>query len=871
MAPAGFGKSTLVAQWVDTLPDAHQGVSAAWLSIDPMMDSGRSFRTCLVRAMQRALGPQAESLDEVLGSETIGNGAVLERLVAAINRVDGPLVLVIDDLQLLHSPEALAFLQALVDNAPPRLHLILISRSEPPLHLAALRVRGEMQRVNDKALRFSLDETADFLALGHGIQLEAQALHSLHDRTEGWIAALQLAGLSMRENGDWPGFIKGFSGASGDIATYLAQDVLNRLPLDMLDFLCRTAVLEWFDLELANAISGLEDASAMIRRIEEANLFLIPLTPERSAFRYHHLFSDLLRSLPESRALASELARRAAANLAARGLEIDAVHYALAAGDTGRAAELVETCCMTAIQLGHITRLRAWLECLPPEVHAQRPKLLLAQAWVYFHSSSPRRALHCVRTARDLLRKLEGAIPSDVFSALWAEMQVLGVGAISASDRSARAQRMALALLPELPHKLHFLRGTLCNILGFCEYSLGNLGPGRLAASWGRTAHEQAGSIFGVAYSDLILGLVEKSAGNLILARDHFAGAARMARESLGMGSYAEAMAAVFQAELDYEGNDLPEAARRLAIYGSEMESYGLVVHEMTVRLSAARLMAARGETAQAIAMLARAESSGARKHYRRLVASALNDHVRLLLQSGQVDLARGVLSANGVHDDSAETHGAPSIAHEMEQLALARVLIAEGAPAAAHARLEKIVARLRFSGRLRRLVQVQAVNAIAAFEAGDRIAALNAISEAMEMAFRQEARRSLLDEGPALARTLEWARERIPAWSRDVALSGFVTALLKQLAPDTASDARRNRVAPAAPTDLLSAKESEVAQALRSGASNREIAQQLSISLDTTKWHLKNIYSKLSVTNRTQAVLVLAKAQDAPGHPEGW
>ncbi|PKQ10524.1 MAG: hypothetical protein CVT70_19150 [Alphaproteobacteria bacterium HGW-Alphaproteobacteria-1] len=877
-APAGFGKSTLVAQWMDSFAcESSGGPSGGWLNVDPVMDSGRSFVGYLIRAVHRALGEKTDALAEVLTSETMSRDVALNHLLAALSGHTKPVVLAIDDLQRLQSAEALTFLQALIDNAPPQLHLILMSRSEPSLQLAGLRAAGEMQRIGEKALRFSFEETAHFLKHSHDINLNAQELQILHDKTEGWIAALQLAGLSMRESGDRSSFITAFSGASGDIATYLMQDVVSCLSQDLLDFLCRTAVLEWFDLDLARAISGNDDAAEMIVLIDRSNLFLTPLNAERTVFRYHHLFAELLRSLPQARTLAPELARLAALNLSARGLEIDAVHYALAAQDMALAAGLVETCCMAAVQLGHITRLRAWLECLPPEVHDQRPRLLLAQAWVYFHSRSPRRALGSVRAARDLLRRQSSQLDPDTFSALWAEMQVLGVGAVSASDRSARAQRMATALLAEVPHKLHFLRGTLSNVLGFCEYSLGKLGPARLAASYGRSAHDQAGSIFGVAYSDLILGLVERSAGNLHLAREHFAEASRTAREALGHGSYAEAMAAIFQAELDYEGNDLATAARRLAKFGTEMEAYGLVVHEMTVRLSSARLMAARGETGRAIAMLAKAESSGTRNHYRRLVAAALNDHVRLLLQTGQPAQARGVLSAYGVHENSAETRGAPLIAHEMEQLALARVLIAEGHAAQAQERLDRIVARLRFSGRLRRLVQVQTVNAVAAFEAGNRIAALNAISEAMEMAFRQDALRSLLDEGERLIHILDWAHNRIPAWSRDVALAGFVARVRAQLGNSaaTASPAIQGdggrRGSMSNPIDLLSPKEAEVAQVLRSGASNREIAEQLSISLDTTKWHLKNIYSKLAVMNRTQAVLMLSKASDQATHPEEW
>lgn len=858
-APAGFGKSTLVAQWGRDLETAGgRGAKAlfAWLSVDPTIDSGRSLFHCIVLSLAVAIDRESAGLEELARAEDAHPQAALGLLINVLARQGPEIVLAIDDVHLLTSDEAVGFLQDLIAHAPPHVHFLLTSRGETRLQLAALRARGEVLRISARQLRFTIEEAKSFLIACHRLELRDEDLQTLHARTEGWIAALQLAGLSIRESDHAEASIAALSSHSGDIAAFLVQDVLAKLPQDLGRFLCLTAHLDWFDTDLARAVTGRDDAEAMIARIEAADLFLIPLSATGTVFRYHHLFSETLRNLPMPAEERRALHLRAAGHLEERKLEIEAVHHALSAGALVKAAELVEACCMEAVQLGHITRLRAWLERLPANVPVSRPRLLLARAWVYFHSSEPRQALRDVRAARDLILGLssDGRLTERQQADLVAEMRLLGVGAVSAADRSATATRMAAALLPKLPRTAHFLRGTLSNIKGFSEYSLGQLGPARLSCLQGRIEHEKAGAIFGMAYSDLILGLIEKAAGNLNAARDHFAGAAGMARDALGPGSYTEAMAAVFQAELAYERDDLAEAQRLLADHRGEMEAYGLVVHEMTVRLSAARLEAAQGRVSAAIDILAEAERSGARNNYRRLVGAALNDHVRLLLLSGDAQRARSLLEARGVRVDACD-HAVPrSIAHEMEQLAVARFLVADGRPDLAHRRLLGIVETLQFSGRHRRLVQVQAVNARAAFLAGERIAALNAISIAMETAFRQGAVRSLLDEGEPLAEVIDWAAERIPSWQRDLALAAFVRSIRERLAPDG------RRQEPAGRGATLSPKEAEVARALLQGASNKEIADRLGVSVDTAKWHLKNIYLKLAVNNRTQAVILLAE-----------
>ncbi len=292
--------------------------------------------------------------------------------------------------------------------------------------------------------------------------------------------------------------------------------------------------------------------------------------------------------------------------------------------------------------------------------------------------------------------------------ALAAELGVLTAGILSSAERSRSAVRLAEARLPTIPEDLPFLRGTLGNILAYSQYSLGRYGAARHACLMARDSHAEAQSVFGVVYSDLILGLIEKGAGNLGLADEHFTRATRRAEEVLGPGSYAEAMAGIFRVELHYEWNELAEAESLLLRHRPLIEECGLVVHEIACKLHVARLAAARAQTDEALAVLERAERQGVKSRYRRLSATALNDRVRLLVLRGDTALARHVLEARGISEDRMDSAAPYRQACELEHVALARLLIAEGRPEAAIRMLDRLAERVRHEGRLRRLAQIR-------------------------------------------------------------------------------------------------------------------------------------------------------------------
>ena len=857
-APAGFGKSTILGQWVQNLKS--RDIAVGWLSLDEADDDISRFLDYLLTALNRVDESLAKDVPALLrSSPVLPVDFVLTTLVNDLSRRNREVVLVLDDCHLLTSPEIVNFLDTFLTYAPQTFHLVIATREQVPLKVANMRVKGQMVRLDDATLRFSLAESEVFLNYVHGLGLENADIVSLHHRTEGWVAGLQLASLSLSERLDRASFIREFSGTDRDIANFLVNDVLKRLPKATLDFLLKTSVLDRICAPLAEAVTGHPDSKRILSDIEASNLFLIPLDRDRTWYRYHRLFADLLRSLLQSQfgATVSGLHQKAAAWLSENGLTSDAVQHALSAGDTEFAAALVESCCMPLIQQSHITRVREWLNSLPEELINKRPRLQLAKVWIQFHMSMPLPAAKILKSARESIRvaELQGQISASEREILTAEFYALTAGIISAADRSATAAKLARSWLAQMPDAQSFAKGTLGNVLGFSLFSLGNLEEARLACLGARDSHEMANSILGVVYSELILGLTDQSAGDLKRAHDHFARAIKRARASLGAGSYAEAMVGVFEAELHYEWDDLTGAETLLQQHRQVIEECGLVVHEMACKLNLAKLAASKGNDDEALIILEAAERQGIKTRYRRLFASALDERVRLLLQRGDVLAARLALKSRGIDEANITDNTATRLATEPEHMAMARLLTAEGRPELAMRILDRLANRLRLDGRMQRLAKVRALSAVAAFQSGDALSALAAVVDAVSICAPQGAVRSLVDEGSQFQDVVEFCRSRIPTWSANSEVGAFVDRITAVRQPHSLKS-RTPQLYRRIPQ--FSTREADVVRLLSGGQSNRDVAQALKMAPDTVKWHLKNIFGKLNVSNRTQAVLRL-------------
>jgi LuxR family maltose regulon positive regulatory protein len=870
-APPGFGKSTLLGQWIASLKSRDAAVG--WLALDSDDDEIGRFLGYLVAALQRADPQIAFHLPALLqSSPVLPVDSILTSIVNDLSHRGQPLFLILDDCQFLSSPEICRFLDALLAYAPASLHLVVATRGPLPFGLAHMRVRGQLINLDDMQLRFSLEETESLFQAAALRDLSLSDVVTLQHRTEGWVAGLQLASLSLEEPTGRAAFIRNFSGSHRDVAEFLTQDVLARQSPDLRDFLIKTSILSRISAPLADAVLGRRDSDAMLQAIEAANLFLIPLDRERHWFRYHHLFAEFLQAQLQAmgRDKIAKLHSRAADWLSANNLTSEAVAHALAAGDSDRAAALVEDCAMPLIMASHLNTVRAWLGQLPPDLIARRPRLQLAEVWIQFHMSCPQEAARTLKSAKQSIvaARAAGKLDRETQAALQAELCTLTVGVVSAADRSRTAARLADGWFEAIPENKPFFKGTLGNINAFCHFSLGDLDGARILSLKARDSHGAAQSVFGVVYSDLILGLVEKAAGNLTGAAQFFARAIAAAQRELGAGSYAEAMVAIFEVELLYEWCDLAGAERLLHTHRQIIEECGLVVHEMACKLHLARLAAARGRPDEAMAVLERAERLGIEKRYHRLTASALNDRVRLLLQRGDVQAARFALLARGVGGEGKKMDLGPlTPATEPEFTAQARVLIASAKPEAALKLLDRVADNVRRDGRLRRLSQVRALAAIASYHAGDALSALAAAVDAVSICAPQKALRTLVDEGQALREVIDFSRKRMPSWSGDTPTGLFLDRLMEEFGKPERGPSHAAQLRKGDPG--FSPREIDVVQLLGIGHSNRDMAQVLGMAPDTVKWHLKNIFGKLGVANRTQAVLRLQEiGLTAPQQP---
>jgi len=862
IAPAGFGKSTLLADWHDELK--RRGHKVGWLSIDPDDDEPLRFLGYLAAALNQAEPTLAQRAAALLRSVPVNQPeSLLPLIVNDLAALESRVALFLDDVHLLQHPAIAGFLDKLLAYAPRNLCLYLACRSEPPLQIQRLRLTHHIAVLTADSLRFDRAEAEQFLNATRGLALSQSDLALLHGKTEGWPAGLRLASLSLERRSERSSFLRSFSGTDSDVTDFLAHDVLLRQPQEVQDFLLATAVLTRFDAALAAHVTGRRDAGAMLDRLWAANLFLVPLDSEGRWFRYHHLFADFLRARLERLrpGAALQLHRKAAAWHEGEGDIGMALHHALAAGDADWAAAVVDNAAMEHLRRGQLTQLRDWLGRVPEEALERRPRLHLMHAWIGFHMLEPRRGMRHLALARqalgpgnDLLDdKSPGLTPS-----LLAEMRTLVAGTLSATDHNRWARDLARRWFDRVPLDQPFLRGTLSNILGFSHYTLGELPQATAAAERGRHEHTRSRSVFGLVYAELILALVEKAAGRLFEAERRLEQASRLARDKVGSPSYPEAMVAVFLAELAYERGELATARRLLEDNNYIIEGTAMIVHALSGHLHLARLEALQGRSHAALAILGRAESLGRERLYRRLRASVLNDEVRLQLAGGDLAAAQAALGRAGLLESRLAMPALPAPAVELEQVAVARVLIAERRYDDALRRLEGLARRVEGQGRRRRLLQLQCLQAIALQRAGRQRAAEDLLRRALALAEPQGFLRSIADEGRGLRPVLTALLARATQ-SEALPSAAYLQRLLAALVPEAPA-------LPAAPDpqlqEALSPRELEIVRLLARGCSNEALARALALSPTTVKWHLRNIYGKLGVKTRTQALLAAQQLQ---------
>ncbi len=876
-APAGSGKTALLADCA-----RGGGRPVAWLGLDGGDSDPARFWRYVVAALERARPGLAGRVGPLPSRSFEGLVTTLINVLAADPGQD-EVLLVLDDYHLADSGPVHESVAFMLENLLPSLRVVVSSRADPPLPLARLRARGQLAELRAADLRFTPEEAAALLGETAGPALPGTAVTALVARTEGWAAGLQLAGLSLRGHADPAGFAAEFGGSHRFVLDYLADEVLASQPGQVRAFLLETSVLERLSAELCDAVTGQGGSQAMLQDIERAGLFLVPLDEMRGWWRYHRLFADLLRARlqAEQPNRVQALHRAAAAWCEEHDLADDAVRHALAAGDTDRAARLVERHVETLLGRSEGATLRRWLSALPAGSVRGRPRLSLAQAY---------------GAAMGFQLEALEALLDDAARAV----------AVSGDEPYADPAGRPVSVLANVPAGIAFLRASLARLRGdaalaadYNQQALAQLGEGDWLmlsfVRWNQAVAEWLGGRLGPAEQGLAEVLGERRAADEAVRRaggeptevlrgveggaEFFAGFLAMrvcydlgevqrARGDLdaALATYRQALdeaggssqaahtglAHVGLAQVLYERNELPTALVHATQGVTLCRQLAFTPPLATGLAVVARIRHAQGDAAGALEAMAEAGQTGLSPQVIALLNPVPSQRARLLLTQGDVYAAARWTTAAGLSPDDE-----PDYPQEPAYLVLARVLLARNDPGGALTLLQRLLEAAASQGRTGSVIEIQALRALGLAACGDHASALGALTEALTLAHRHGHVRVFADEGApmhALLAQLPTARPGMQHAAHRVD-PGYLAALVRACVQADATPApRRAAAAPPGLAEPLTDRELEVLRLLAAGKSNQRIAHDLVVALDTVKKHVTHVLGKLGATNRTEA-----------------
>ncbi len=843
-APAGFGKTTLLRAWISQ--SAH---NSAWLSLNESENDPTRFWTYFIAALQLSrpdLGKSALALLQLPYSPTIES--ILTLLLNDLAGLTGAITLVLDDYHVIEAPAIHQAITFLLDNLPPQFHLILASRSDPPLPLARLRAREQLRELRANDLRFTPEETALFLKQVMGLNLSTADVAALESRTEGWIAGLQLAALSMQNQADIPGFISAFTGSNRYIVDYLIDEVLGRRPADMLNFLLQTSILDCLSEPLCDTVTGRSGSQALLEALERANLFIVPLDGERRWYRYHHLFRDvLLQRLKSSGNDLPALHRRASAWHERQGHMAEAIRHALAGDDPARAAGLVERSAWDLFGRGEVTTLQHWLDALPAEVVSARPDLGLVYGWLFSITNRlDALAMHLPALERD---NSLTQVQSSQIAALQAHLSL---------DRNdfRRAMTLCQTALAGIPESNPHMRGLVSYFLAFAEHMSGNTMAAARTFAQASALGQASGNVLLVAHGLNYLATMQQAQGKLSQAAGTYQHALRLSSDTYGRPLVIACILLCGLGKLLREWNELDESEHSLR-ESIELARLGDNAGEgINAHVALALTLCAQNDEKDAHEALAAARRIARESKHEEFLRAVNVAEARLWLMCGHADLASRWAVANGLRADDRSDNP-----DQLECTTLARVLIALGRERPEEQSLiqtQRLLGWLlqvaQSAGRAGHAIEIHVLQAMAHQAKGDLSAARGALESALALAEPEGYVRIFVDEGEPMQALLK--RLEI----RDARLRDYRDRLLAALAAQSTLESTATSIkSPHSKiqnlVERLSGREIEVLRLVAAGQSNNEIAASLIVSPGTVKKHLNNVFGKLQVSSRTQAV----------------
>jgi LuxR family maltose regulon positive regulatory protein len=861
-APAGFGKTTLLSEWIPQSPRC-----VTWLSLDEGDNDPARFWAYFIAALQMlnpdiGMGAQAW----LQSSQRPDFEQILTMLINEIAAFPDAFAQVFDDYHLIDNPEVDRGLAFLLAHQPPNMHLVINSRADPDLPLSRLRARGQLVELRAADLRFTLEEASLFLNQAMGLDLSQESVEALEQRTEGWITGLQLAALSMQGSSDVDGFIRAFTGSNRYIVNYLIEEVLNQRPEGTLDFLLQTSILDQMCGSLCEAVTGQADGGGTLTRLEQAHLLTMPLDDEGTWYRYHHLFAEVLQArLRQSQPdLVAELHRRASEWYEAEGSLNEAIRHAFAAGDVVRAAELIERERWTLLGRGEANTLRSWLDEMPVEVVSDRPGLSLAYAWIFTlrqqaEAIEPR--LQEVEEALDANASQVSDQAAPSADAMRGEIATLRAGIARIQSDIPRAIALCRSALKLLPEDNPMMLGFATYFLGHGERRSGRMLEAEEAFVKATSLGLQSDNLLLALYALANLSNVRITMGRLREAAETSQRIIQITSERGRQAWPVAGLAHYGLSQLYYEWDDLDTAERYSRLGIESGQRGGLIGLEISCRSVLGFTLQARHDLNGADQMLQKIAAIRQRHYHPIHAARAEAWEAHLRLRQGRSEQAARWAETCGLGFNDAVL----PYAREAEYLTLARVLIGQRHSGAVLELLGRLLQAAEADQRAGSLIQILVLKALALETQGDLPGALESLERALALAEPEGYVRTFLDEGEPMRLLIDDFRlamaKRKPENPRlslyvDKLLSAFAGARLESTSDPTSGQEPATSVL----VDPLSDREVEVLRLIRAGFNNQEIAARLVIATSTVKTHINNLYGKIGVHSRTQAV---ATAED--------
>ena len=837
-APAGFGKTTLLSEWLGEV-----NLKVAWLSLDDSDHAITRFITYLVSALQ--------VIDKSIGESVLGAlkshqpPAVDTLLVALLNDIDSvsqDFILVLDDYHEVDSKPVDEALRFLVEYMPPQMHLIIASREDPPLPLARLRAKGQLTELRAADLRFTMQEAADFLNQVMGLDLSGQDITALETRTEGWVAGLQLAALSMQGHDDITGFIQSFTGAHHFVLDYLLEEVLSKQPQEVQHFLLRTSILERLNGPLCEAVTGMP-SQKMLEELERSNLFIVPLDGERNWYRYHHLFGDLLRQRSEQHIASNEVAElhlNASAWFEQNGDLADAFRHAMAAKDQNRAADIAERAWLGMDETFQSGQWLGWVKQLSGSVRRLRPVLCVQIAWAYMDASKADESESFLQEAEQCLREAAHTmvvVEEEQFKTLPARIAIARAYNSQTKGESLATVKLAQEAVRLSPETNQFMRAQATAILAGAYWANGELTAAYDAMNhWAEQAWLAGNTMFAIMTASGLADILQEQ-GRLRNAMQIYEDALKFAADvgaevvpftahhHLGMALLLNEMGA----------NDAAEKHLQLSLELGQAAT--IIDWQYRRNFALARFKETAGDLNAALYFFDEAKRTYVKTPIP-LTRPVDAFKVRVYLKQGLLAQTHEWAQKFSMDDEL-------SFLHEFEHITFARVLLAKKDSKNVSQFLARLLQAAEDGARIGSMLEILILQALAFHAQGQLTQALLPLKRAVALA-EAEGYVRIFEEGKPMQELLA----KLSLTPEGKANKNYIQTLLSLFEVQTPKPAPSQLL-----IDPLSERELEVLSLVALGLSNTEISEKLFLSLSTVKGHNLRIFNKLQAKSRTDAV----------------